>query len=140
MATLHYFAPPTEYPRDSIMDFLEYALIKVAPGNLEELIFEIDLLRFHMIDRECATPTILFYLKEIMKNQKDSLKRLHIALFKEDDSKTGVRDRMVKSEFLKPAFETLAEEIGALRVATHVSIRGGIKPELSNKTALIFKS
>jgi hypothetical protein len=144
MTTLHYFAPTskTVYPRESIMDFLEYALIKVAPGTLEELIFEIDLLRFHAIDRECVTPTVLYYLKETMIKQRDSLKRLHIALFRTDDDsgEKKARDRMIKSDFLKPAFMTLAKEIGELGAATHVSLRGGIEPVLSCKTALIFRN
>lgn len=147
MKTLHYFAPTekTVYPRESIMDFLEHALIRVAPGNLEELIFEIDLLRFHAIDKECVTPTVLYYLKETMIKQRDSLKRLHIALFcTDDDDDSGekkARDRMVGSHFLKPAFMTLAKEIGALRAATHVSVRGGIAPRhmVSDKAAVIAK-
>jgi hypothetical protein len=118
------------------MDFLEHALIKVAPGTLEELIFEIDLLRFHAIDRECVTPTVLYYLKETMIKQRDSLKRLHIALFRTDGDKKA-RDRMIESDFLKPAFMTLAKEIGELRAATHVSLRGLPKPNVRPGVALI---
>jgi hypothetical protein len=35
---------------------------------------------------------------------------------------------MVSSRFLKPAFKSLTRRIEQLRVATHVSLRGGIAP------------
>jgi len=130
MKNLHYFAPAksTVYPRESIMDFLEYTLTNVHPGTLEELIFEVDLARFHAIDREIYTPTVLYYLKEILHEQRNSLKRLHIRLFREEQG--TVAKQMTSSSFLKPCFEHLSCEIGGLLKATHVSLRGLPKPNV----------
>lgn len=125
---VHFFADKSVYPREGIMQFLEEVLAKAPPGTVEELIFEIDLLRLHAIDRECFTPTILFYLKEAMIAQTDSLKRLHLALFRDEDAQPTMRNRMVSSTFLHPAFMALTRRIEQLRAATHVSLRGGIAP------------